>query len=190
MSKASNVKSKEEENAKVSDDQESEKTTEQMTDRQRDAESMVRKNAVIAAGIGIVPIPVFDFLGVSSLQLNMLRQLSNLYDVEFMKNKGKNFIGALVGGVVPAVSSIPLAVLVKGIPVVGITIGAGAMSILSGASTFAIGHVFIRHFETGGTFLDFKPAEFKEDFAKVFKKGKTVVTEEQREGDAKVGAKA
>ena len=41
-------------------------------------------------------------------------------------------------------------------------------------STWALGKVFIQHFESGGTFLDFDPEEVKEYFKAQFEEGREV----------------
>jgi len=46
---------------------------------------------------------------------------------------------------------------------------------VAGASTYAVGQVFIQHFESGGTFLDFDPEKVKGYFAEQFEKGKLAV---------------
>jgi hypothetical protein len=50
------------------------------------------------------------------------------------------------------------------------------MSIIGGASTYALGKVFIQHFESGGTFLDFDPEKVKEHFATLYKEGENIAT--------------
>lgn len=50
-----------------------------------------------------------------------------------------------------------------------------AMSAISGAITYAIGQVFIQHFESGGTFLDFDPKKVKEYFMEQFEEGNKTV---------------
>ena len=63
---------------------------------------------------------------------------------------------------------------VKFIPGVGSILGGVTMAVLSGASTFALGEVFKKHFETGGTFLDFDPQRLKNYYNEKFEKGKQV----------------
>jgi hypothetical protein len=41
------------------------------------------------------------------------------------------------------------------------------------ASTYAVGRVFIQHFESGGTFLDFDPDKVRAHFEAEFKKAQT-----------------
>jgi uncharacterized protein (DUF697 family) len=58
------------------------------------------------------------------------------------------------------------------IPVAGTIIGGVSVPLLAGATTFAVGRVFIQHFETGGTFLDFDVDKMKNYFQQEFEKGK------------------
>jgi uncharacterized protein (DUF697 family) len=66
-----------------------------VSDKTEQAQDIVQKSMYAAMAAGIVPIPMFDFLAVTGIQLDMLRRLSNLYNVEFTQNKGKNILGAL-----------------------------------------------------------------------------------------------
>ena len=46
------------------------------------------------------------------------------------------------------------------------------MPALAGASTYAVGKVFVQHFESGGTFLNFDPEDVRDYYAEQFEKGK------------------
>ncbi len=57
-------------------------------------------------------------------------------------------------------------------PGLGTFLGITAMSAFSGAITYAVGQVYIQHFESGGTFLDFDPKKVKAYFMDQFQNGK------------------
>jgi uncharacterized protein (DUF697 family) len=61
-----------------------------------------------------------------------------------------------------------LATGVKFLPVIGTTVGLLTMPGLSVAATYAVGKVFIAHFEAGGTLLDFDPEKVREHFRAEF----------------------
>jgi uncharacterized protein (DUF697 family) len=92
----------------------------------------------------------------------MLRKLSQLYGVPFSENRGKALIASLAGSAIPATSGIGAASLLKSIPVVGTAISSVVMPTLSAGFTYAIGKVFIQHFSSGGTLLDFNPPDYRE----------------------------
>lgn len=153
------------------------------------ARKLVRNHSYISTGIGLIPFPVMDMVAISANQLTMLARLSNLYEVPYKKNLVKSLLSVLLydlsaAGAVRVTSS-----LVKSIPVVGQVAGAIAMSGYSLAATYAIGQVFIQHFEAGGTFLDFDPQAVKEYFKEQFEEGKKVAEELKEKGKEKVTRK-
>lgn len=143
-------------------------------ERQGIAEDLLRNHVMWSMGVGLVPIPLVDFLVVTGIQLNMLYGMCKVYEVKFSRDVGKNIIAALIGGILPSSSARSLVGLVKMVPLVGSTVGAVTMPITSGASTYALGKVFIQHFESGGTFLNFNPRAVKAYFAEEFRNGKKV----------------
>lgn len=145
-----------------------------------DAEDIIRKHCYAAAGVGLIPIPWVDFIGLTAIQIRMLQLLSESYKIEFSEDKGKAIIGALVSGFLPVAIAAPVASFIKAIPLIGQTTGAITMSILGGATTYAIGRVFNQHFATGGTFLDLDPAKVRAYFKEQFEIGKKVTEEAKK----------
>jgi uncharacterized protein (DUF697 family) len=131
---------------------------------QRDqvASKLVDRFAIWSGVAGLVPLPVVDVLAVGGLQVQMLRRLSQVYNVEFSENRGKALIAALAGCMIPATSGMGAASALKAIPVVNILAAGFVMPVLSAGATFAIGKAFIQHFESGGTLLDFNPPDYRE----------------------------
>jgi len=136
-------------------------------------ESAINYSMLLSGGVGIVPIPVVDFVGVTAIQLALVKQLSSLYGVEYTTSAAKRTISALIGGAIPAFGSVTVASWVKLIPVVGTVLGGSAMMLLSGASTYAIGRIFAQHFEQGGTILDIEPRQVKKQFNEFYEAGKS-----------------
>ena len=101
-------------------------------------------------------------LAVGGLQLQMLRRLSQIYNVEFSENRGKALIAALAGCMIPATSGMGAASALKAIPVINILAAGFVMPVLSAGATYAIGKAFVQHFESGGTLLDFNPPDYRE----------------------------
>lgn len=126
-------------------------------------------------GAGLIPVPFMDLVAVSAVQLKMLAEISSIYDIPFKTGRGKAVVGALIGSAIPsAVSYGAFGSLCKTLPVVGTVAGTTTMVLASGASAWALGKVFIQHFESGGTFLDFKPEEVREYFKAQFEEGRKV----------------
>jgi uncharacterized protein (DUF697 family) len=130
--------------------------------RNETAAKLVDRFAIWSGVAGLVPIPVVDLLCVGGLQVQMLRRLSHIYDVEFSENRGKAVIAALAGTMIPATSGMGAASALKTVPFLGMIASSFVMPALSAGATFAIGKAFIQHFETGGTLLDFNPPDYRE----------------------------
>jgi uncharacterized protein (DUF697 family) len=136
------------------------------------------KNYMIGSlAVGLVPIPLVDLAAVTAIQLTMLHSLAKQYEIPFEKQMGKSVIASLLGGVFTTETALSVASVIKFIPIVGQVSGAISVAILSGATTYAVGKVFIQHFESGGTFLDFDPEKVRDYFADQFQEGQQVAAE-------------
>ena len=145
-------------------------------DKKSQANDIVMNHVYWSLGAGVIPIPILDIAAVTATQVDMLRQLANLYEVRFMEDQGKVLVTALAGGAVARIAGS----LVKAIPIVGTLLGVVSMPAMSAASTYAIGHVFIRHFEKGGTLANFEPAAFAGMYDELFEKGKKLASEVEK----------
>ena len=142
------------------------------------AAKIVNKFMLWSMGAGIIPIPLVDMAAVTGVQLKMIKDLSNVYGVEFSEVRGKSIITALLGSIVPnSLSAGFLGSAFKLIPFIGLYAGSVSMSVFSGAATYAIGKVFTQHFASGGTFLNFDPEAMRQYFKEEFEKGKAKVKE-------------
>lgn len=149
----------------------------ELQQRQNDAQAIVKKNVLWAMGVGAVPIPIIDLLAISGVQVKMLKELSDRYNIPFLEHKVKNLVGALLSGTVSTGLGAALAFsALKVVPLLGTAAGFVAIPIAAGAMTYATGRVFIQHFESGGTFLDFDPKAVREKFRQEFERGKEVAT--------------
>jgi uncharacterized protein (DUF697 family) len=129
-------------------------------------------------GAGFIPLPYVDIAAVTGVQIKMLADLSQHYGIPFSKNRAKEIVAALIGGALPGpIAASVVGSAVKMVPVVGPIVGGVSVPLLSGATTYAVGTVFIQHFESGGTFLDFDPNKVKEHFHQEFEKGKFAAQE-------------
>lgn len=150
------------------------------------AESAVRNHVIWSMGAGFIPIPIADFVAVAAVQLDMIRTISNIYGVDFKETEGKALVTSLTGS---GLSRLGANALLKLVPGFGSVLGGVSMSIVSGASTYALGQVFKTHFSVGGTFLDFDTDRFQRYYDEQFEKGKTVAKDIQKEKEEKGAVK-
>jgi uncharacterized protein (DUF697 family) len=163
-------------------------TEEQPTDekvvRLNQARKTVRNYAIGSMAVGLIPVPLVDIAALTGVQLKMLHKLAGEYEIEFSQELVKSLVGALLGGVIPVTVASPLGSLIKLVPGVGQASGTISMVVMGGAGTYAVGSVFVEHFESGGTFLTFDPEKAKGRFKTLFEEGKKVVTRKKKDESA------
>lgn len=141
-------------------------------DKETAAREIVHKNMLYSLGILLIPFPVIDLAFTVGVQVNMIRDLSELYKIPFSNHAAKNLILSLAGGIGSLLMGRVLFIsMVKMLPFGYPLAALAANPAASGAVTYALGNVFIMHFEAGGTLLDLDPHKMKEFFFKEFKNG-------------------
>ena len=151
-------------------------------ERSEQADRIIRSHTLWGMGAGLIPVPMFDVLAVSAIQIDMLKQLAEAYDSDFTENLGKTFVTALTGGTFARFG----ASLIKAVPGVGTLVGGASMSVLSGASTYAVGQVAKRHYETGGNLVDIDLDSARKTYDEALESGKRVVGDlKNREAESK-----
>jgi uncharacterized protein (DUF697 family) len=142
--------------------------SEQMTDERRDelASQVVERFTFWSGAAGLIPVPLIDIAAVGGVQVLMLQRLSEIYNVPFSQNRGKSIIASLAGSLVPAstatTSAMTIGSLIKGVPGIGWAVGVVTMPAFSACATYVIGKVFVQHFASGGTLLDFNAPDYRE----------------------------
>ncbi len=130
-------------------------------------------------GAGLIPLPLADLFTVGAVQLDLIRQLCKVYEVDFKEEEGKAIVTSLTSS---ALAKIGARTAIKLIPGIGAIIGGVTMSVLSGASTYAVGKAFQTHFEKGGTILDIDLNRLKKVYQEKFEKGKEEAKKYKKEG--------
>lgn len=133
-------------------------------------DSVVKRYVLMTSAAGCIPVPLLDVAAIMGCQLMMLKDLSQHYGIKFSEHRVKNILGSLVGSFGAAHLLTPLlASAIKLIPVVGTAAGWLAMPGAAAASTYGVGKVFVQHFASGGTFLDFKPENTRAFYEQQFR---------------------
>lgn len=116
--------------------------------RRKLARKIVDRHRNYAAMGGLLPLPVVNIASITAVNLRMVKQLSELYQVPFERDRTRSLIIGLIGGAVPsgvgAATSSTLMWIVPG----GMLLGLGASAVTAGALTRGIGLVFIESLES------------------------------------------
>lgn len=138
------------------------------------AQGIVKTHMASGGAMAFIPIPVFDFASLAGTQLSLVRRLAQHYEVDFDETTAKAVLVSLFSGVIPLVTVVGLSSMVKIIPGIGSVGGGIGMSVLSGGLVYAVGQVFIKHFEQGGTLQDFDGKQWIESFKQSFERHKAL----------------
>jgi uncharacterized protein (DUF697 family) len=141
-----------------------------------EAEQIVGRHMLMALAVGLVPVPVADVAALIAIQLRMLARLSNLYQIEFSEEVGRSLLASLLGASGSFLATATTRrLLFRLVPIGGWVAGAVSASALAGASTYAVGKVFVQHFESGGTFQTFDPDVAREYYEQQLEEGSAEV---------------
>jgi len=156
----------------------------QDSEQSKHANTIIRNHVIWSMGAGLIPVLIADIFAISALQLDMIRQLCKVYNINFAETQGKAIVTSLTSSTLARITA---GSVVKMIPGLGSIIGGLTVSVFAGASTYALGEVFKKHFSSGGTILDFDPERLRKLYKEQFEKGKKVVEDLKNDKPANGG---
>ncbi len=140
-----------------------------MTDKlEGKVDDLIKNHVLFSMTAGAIPIPLADIAAVTAIQLDMIKEIAEIYDVPYDKNQGKSIASSLAGASFARMG----ASIIKTIPGVGTLAGLASQVVLSGASTYALGKIFESHFSSEGNLFDLETRAVKEKYEELLKKGK------------------
>ena len=140
--------------------------------KKNEAIKIVESYVPWSAAAGIMPLPVMDLAAIFAVQLSMLAKIGDCYGVPFKKQAAKSATTTLMAGCLQQTLALSLFSSVKFIPVIGQVASVTILPAVTAAGTYALGRVFISHFEAGGTFINFEPSKMRKQFNRDFAKAK------------------
>jgi uncharacterized protein (DUF697 family) len=127
-----------------------------MEDRRPEAMKIVHRYMAFSAGAALIPFTGFDVAALAGIHVALIKELCDHYDVDFTEHTARNVLIGVAGSIVPGtVGSIVGKKILGMLPVASAMFGWTLMSAGSAAFSYAIGRLFIEHFEGGGTLLSF-----------------------------------
>lgn len=146
--------------------------------RHEQAAEIIASSVRWSAATGAIPVPLADTAALAVVQARMIMDLSELYGERASKEAARAIVSVLLGSLLPSVGAgAVISSTLKMTPIVGALGGMLAMAVLGSAATYAIGKVFVRHFEGGGTLSSFKADAIKDELKEEFAKGKAKATQ-------------
>ncbi len=150
-------------------------------EKEKTARLVVDKYAKWSFGVGFIPVPALDLVGLTAVQIKMLSEIAKIYGQSIGDNKLRSIVSSVLSALLPHAFGRTAGVsLFKSIPVLGQVAAAVILPVTSAAATYAVGTIFIKHFASGGSFLTIDlssmKSQMKEKMAEA-RKGKA--TEDQ-----------
>ena len=146
------------------------------SDRESRGMKVVKSWAQWSVVAGFVPVPFVDIALVSGIQIKMIYDLCQVYNVPFKKESALAYASGLVGGSLTAgAAQIVGAMALKAVPYVEQIV----QPTFAFATTYAMGYVFVKHFESAGTMESFDSAKMNLYFHEQFEKSKNLFSKKQ-----------
>jgi uncharacterized protein (DUF697 family) len=143
--------------------------------RRKLADATITNASQWATAAGFITIPGVDTLTISGVQLKMVYDLCKIYKVPFKKEAVLAVAGAALGGSLTTTASFSVASFgLSKIPYIGSILSIATQPAISFATTYAVGMIFIKHFESNGTLIDFDLESTKAVFDDQFEKAKAL----------------
>lgn len=152
------------------------------------ANNVIKDHIIASVAVGAVPVPLIDVAGIAAIQLRMIRKLSQLYGKPFSDSLGRSVVASLVGSFGGVAAGALASSVVKIVPGIGWMLSMASLPVVAGASTYAIGRVFVQHYEAGGSIQDLDTAKFKAYYREQFDKGKELARKAKDEAKARAAA--
>lgn len=162
------------------------------TDPVTESLQIVSRHSKIAAAVGLLPGGLLNFVAVFAVQVPMVWRIAKTFGHNVTKEQIRGVLMTMLTSVIPGIVGHGTGAAIASIPaaVAGTVVYFVATPILAYALTRAVGNVFIMHFESGGTLLDFDPKAFTEYFVNEFKKAGGTLRQEKEPEPATSGASA
>jgi uncharacterized protein (DUF697 family) len=105
------------------------------------------------------------------IQVKMISELAGIYNIEMKQERLKSIVASLSAAIVSgSIIYGPITSVLAVLTGLGYLARSTVAVSVSGASTYTLGIIFLRHFESGGSLLDFRPEERKMEYMTEYQK--------------------
>jgi uncharacterized protein (DUF697 family) len=153
-----------------------EKVDGQLAQRRQRATQVIQEYVALALAAGFVPGPLIDVIAIMAFEVQMIGDLARVYDFPVpRKLVASKILISLAGSIGPVFFSGHLYSSFKTVPIVGYALSAGMLSVTGGISVYAVGKIFQKHYESGGTFLSSDNSTIRSFFRQKREEGRQVI---------------
>jgi uncharacterized protein (DUF697 family) len=147
-----------------------------MLNRESGAMKIVRRYMLFSFGAAMIPAAPLDTVVLAGVHVVLIKKICEHYGVEFSDHAARNILIAILGSLIPgSIGSVVGKKMFRMLPLAMHAAGFVAMAGFSAAVSYGIGKIFIRHFESGGTLLDFNLDKLHRLFASTGKSERVAI---------------
>ncbi len=144
------------------------------TERLDRASELIASATRWSAAASMVPLPYADLVALGAVQGKLIYDICELYEQPYTKELVNGTVSVLLGTLLPvSATRVAIGSFAKLIPGYGSAVGTLSLAVFGSAATYALGRVFVRHFENGGSLINFSVDSIKEDLKREFVKATT-----------------
>jgi len=145
--------------------------------RQRlEADDLIKNYVIASMGVGLIPAPIVDLVAVTAFEIKMITDMAKIYDFPVPHRLvALKLLVSLVGSVGSLYVAAKMASLVKASPGVGHALHVSLFSLSGGVAVYAVGKLFQKHYESGGTFLGGGRAQVRKAWEEARDEGRATV---------------
>ncbi|GHT93846.1 hypothetical protein FACS1894116_06740 [Betaproteobacteria bacterium] len=145
-------------------------------------DAIIRNRVYASLAVGLVPVPLVDLAALTAVQVELLYRLSQAYNVPFKEEWGRKAVSVTLSTVVPELIAPTLSNFVRYVPLIGQALSTASGPVIYGASTYALGRAFAKHFASGGDFLSVDFSKVGNEVKSGYEKSKDTVKKLLKKG--------
>ena len=151
-------------------------TTDSLKIKAMAADNTIKHYCFWSFSSALIPVPIVDLAAMSAIQLKMISEISDLYGVPFSENLAKKSVATLIASGSSSTFA-SLAKFVPGLGYIGVVIPLATINV---SYTYAIGKIFVQHFQSGNDLETFDAEKNKTSFKEKLAEGKEYAKKAQQ----------
>lgn len=141
------------------------------TEAKKEADSIIKLHARLATAAGMIPVTGVDIALVTAVQMRMVKQMSEAYEVPFDEDAVKVGISSVIGATIARLVAYGAREAFNAFSQFGGLADNLTNAAISGFFTAATGEIYSMHFEGGGTLADLELSDFIDYVSEQIKSG-------------------
>lgn len=139
---------------------------------QQAVDDIIRKHSLLASGAGLIPVLGLDVAATTAVQVRMVKQMAQAFDLPFNNRHQRTLLTALAGSVVSRLAAFAVREFTGSFSAFGSLAEEMTNAAVAGFFTAAMGEIYKNHFFRGGTLDDLELTDFVDHLKMQIEAGK------------------